>query len=52
MWIANPSSYGTLIHYFPPVFTGAPNLLKNKKTKALYEKISNSLFEIKFKKAA
>jgi hypothetical protein len=26
MWVANPSSYGTFIHYFPPVFTGAPNL--------------------------
>jgi hypothetical protein len=26
MWVANPSSYGTLIHYFLPVLTGAPNL--------------------------
>ena len=33
MWVANPSSYGTLIHYFPPVFTGAPNLLILKSTK-------------------
>jgi hypothetical protein len=26
IWVANPSSYGTLIHYFLPVLTGAPNL--------------------------